>query len=360
MKKVLYITPKEVPYRTTFFNLLSEKCDLTVMYESSNPDNRNDKWAKSIKTECKHLFLDEKNDKFINKFVRAKKIIKENRFDIVIIGAINTKIESALILWLKTTKIDYFINIDGEYFLSQKSLKSIIKKLLISNASAYIVAGHILKNRFIEETRFKNVYSYSFSSMTNKEVNNSKDNKNKNNKVLVVGQMVPAKGLEVALATAKIDSSIKYLFIGSGKKSEELIRIKNKLGLENVEIIPFLQKQELYAEYQRCKMFLLPSIKECWGLVINEAASFGCPIISTKGSGAAIEFLTPQYEMFLANPNSPEDLYLKICKLLKYKEIDNYKKYLKTKSRDYTIEKMVVEHLNIMEKYKNMRGRTNG
>ena len=38
---------------------------------------------------------------------------------------------------------------------------------------------------------------------------------------------------------------------------------------------------DLYKEYQQCKCVLLPSKKECWGLVINEAASFGCPIIST-------------------------------------------------------------------------------
>ena len=34
-KKVLYISNIQVPYRVRFFNLLAEKCDLTVLYERS-------------------------------------------------------------------------------------------------------------------------------------------------------------------------------------------------------------------------------------------------------------------------------------------------------------------------------------
>lgn len=77
---------------------------------------------------------------------------------------------------------------------------------------------------------------------------------------------------------------------------------------DNVEVVPFLQKSELETEYGRCRMMVLPSRQECWGLVINEAASFGCPIVSTWGSGAAIEIVSDNYPQFLAEPGNVESL----------------------------------------------------
>jgi len=52
------------------------------------------------------------------------------------------------------------------------------------------------------------------------------------------------------------------------------------------------EDKELEEEYKTCAMLVLPTRQECWGLVINEAASFGMPIVSTWGSGAAVEFLS--------------------------------------------------------------------
>ena len=41
MKRILYLTNIQVPYRVRFFNELSKKCDLTVLYERSQSGNRN-------------------------------------------------------------------------------------------------------------------------------------------------------------------------------------------------------------------------------------------------------------------------------------------------------------------------------
>ena len=48
MKKVLYLTNIEVPYRVRFFNELAKHCDLTVLYERERSANRNQAWAGSV------------------------------------------------------------------------------------------------------------------------------------------------------------------------------------------------------------------------------------------------------------------------------------------------------------------------
>ena len=122
------------------------------------------------------------------------------------------------------------------------------------------------------------------------------------------------------------------------------------MELRNIEIISFLDKQKLYLEYENCKLLLLPSRKECWGLVINEAASFGCPIISTFGSGAAVEFLHENYSELLANQDDDIDLINKIKYLLKQDKsyFNKYSEYLLNMSKKYSIEKNVEEFLEII------------
>ena len=97
-------------------------------------------------------------------------------------------------------------------------------------------------------------------------------------------------------------------------------------------------------------MLLLPTRYECWGLVINEAASFGCPIVSTTGSGAAEEFLDGKFSKYLVNSNDALELYEKIQMLINdEKEIEEYKNFLIEKSSNYYIERnvnVVVEEIN--------------
>lgn len=164
--------------------------------------------------------------------------------------------------------------------------------------------------------------------------------------ILVVGRFFNYKGLDIALETAKKHGNIKYKFIGIGNDKDRFNELIKSMNLSNIEVIDFLQKKELEKEYLKCQMLLLPSRQECWGLVVNEAASYGTPIVSTYGSGAAVEFLEDRYSNFLANKNDIQDLNKTIDRLLNYDKIDEYSKYLIEKSKEYNIEDSVTKHIN--------------
>jgi glycosyltransferase involved in cell wall biosynthesis len=159
----------------------------------------------------------------------------------------------------------------------------------------------------------------------------------------VVGQYFEYKGMDVALAAAKMDKTIQYKFVGMGKRTP-LFMAELMSDAENIEVVPFLEKKALEKEYRSCMMLVLPSRQECWGLVVNEAASFGTPLVSTWGSGAAVEFIADDYPQFLAEPGNSASLY-KCIKLLKESEKKEYSVYLKKKSARYSIEKSVAAHL---------------
>lgn len=352
MKKVLYITNIEVPYRIEFFNQLSKKCDLTVLYERKKSSNREEKWTRSIKASFKKEYLS--GIKIRNEYSFDLKIFKYlfDKYDVIIIGCYNSLIQMLAILVMRLLHKKYILNLDGEVFIDKNSFKGKIKKFFLKGAYSYLVAGEEAVNNLKSIVNSNKIYPYYFSSLTKKElINNSKQiNKNINNTILVIGQYYDYKGLDIALECAKINQDISYKFIGMGKKSFELKNKIKVLKLNNIEVIPFLQKDDLYNEYKKCKMLILPSKQECWGLVINEAASFGTPIVSTIGSGAAVEFLKNKYSIFLAKSSDSEDLYKKIIRLMNYENIDDYKKYLLKKSKKYSIEQSVKIHLDIISK----------
>lgn len=352
MKNVLYISNIEVPYRNEFFNLLSKKVNLTVLYERKVSSNRDKKWASSVKSEYKKEYL--KGIKIKKESVFSLSILKyifSKKYDKIIIGCYNSPSQILAILTMKLFRKKYILNFDGECFFEGKNLKSKLKRVLAKGADLYLIAGEKSANNLAKFVPSDKIYPYYFSSLSKKEIiNNAKSvNKNLNNTILVVGQFFEYKGLDIALEVARLNQNYKYKFVGSGNRSNLLKKMVDEMNLKNVEIIPFLQKKELYKEYQQCKFLLLTSRKECWGLVINEAASFGTPIIATSGVGAANEFLEYNKYSYVSKSCNPKDIY-NILEKNYNKNLDEYRKFLLEKSKKYNIEKSVeitVRVLNI-------------
>ena len=346
MKKVLYLTSIEVPYRVRFFNELAKQCDLTVLYEKRSVESRNEIWARSAEKAHKKKFLRREGTIFTG-------VLKELRreYDAIIVGCYNSPVQMIAQLYMRLCKIPYIVNLDGETFLTGKGIKTRLKKFFLSGADKYLVAGEKAAKAIEEIAGDKNVIPYYFSSLTEEELmtkRNVAEQCKRNKTILVVAQYLEVKGLDVIIETAWKDSSFSYKLIGMGNKTEQFLLDYDGKIPGNVEIIPFLQKAELEKEYQTCGMLVLPSRQECWGLVINEAAAFGMPIVSTWGSGAAVEFLADMYPQYLAKPGDVDDLYRCIQRLIEANETGQYSRYLLEKSGMYSIEKSVMQHVQVI------------
>jgi glycosyltransferase involved in cell wall biosynthesis len=82
------------------------------------------------------------------------------------------------------------------------------------------------------------------------------------------------------------------LFIGDGEKRAELEnRIKQLCLAEDVLVLGFKNQGELPRFYHLCSVFVLPSLQEPWGLVINEAMSAGRAVIASDQVGSAYDLI---------------------------------------------------------------------
>jgi glycosyltransferase involved in cell wall biosynthesis len=76
----------------------------------------------------------------------------------------------------------------------------------------------------------------------------------------------------------------RLVLVGSGPMNEELRARTEDLGLK-AQFLGFLQREDLARVYAVADVFVLPSMSEPWGLVVNEGMEFGLPLILSDKVG---------------------------------------------------------------------------
>jgi glycosyltransferase involved in cell wall biosynthesis len=110
-------------------------------------------------------------------------------------------------------------------------------------------------------------------------------------KILMVGAFVKGKGVQVLLkALSELNfQQYKLIIIGNiidQKYYQTLKELRNALNLkDNVLFLVSLPRQEVYEYMKSCDYFILPSLKEGFGIALIEALFFGKPVISTFSGG---------------------------------------------------------------------------
>ncbi len=77
------------------------------------------------------------------------------------------------------------------------------------------------------------------------------------------------------------------VYVGEGTERARLEARTSSLGWSSVKFLGFKNQSELPAYYDLCDVFVIPSVLEPWGLVVNEAMNAGRPIIASDRVGCA-------------------------------------------------------------------------
>ena len=85
---------------------------------------------------------------------------------------------------------------------------------------------------------------------------------------------------------------LHLLFVGDGELRASLERRAAELAVD-VTFTGFVQGDALLECYAAADIFALVSRREPWGVVVNEAAAFGLPLVLTDRVGAAADLLVP-------------------------------------------------------------------
>jgi len=168
--------------------------------------------------------------------------------------------------------------------------------------------------------------------------------------VLFVGQLRPFKGVSLLIKAASMVRDVHFIIVGNGYLKPKLLRLADKLNLENVMFYSNVSDDELVSFYKKAHVVCLPSVNttEAWGLVLTEGALFGCVPLASNLIGVrenvkllgGILFrprsyidLAKKIRTLSENMNLWEKLSQKCCKAAS--------KYTKVYSPDYYVRKHI-------------------
>lgn len=106
--------------------------------------------------------------------------------------------------------------------------------------------------------------------------------------LLFCGKLIPLKRfIDVIQAFAKLRERERYglLVIGDGPLRAEWEERVRQERLRGVQFVGFKNQSELPAFYGAGDCLIVPSSRETWGLVVNEAMNLGLPIIASDQVG---------------------------------------------------------------------------
>ncbi len=109
---------------------------------------------------------------------------------------------------------------------------------------------------------------------------------------------------------------IKMDIIGEGNQKTELEELVREKKMEGpIRFVGKVAHEKILSFYQRSKVFVLPSLNEGMSNAMLEALASGLPIVSTR-TGGADELVEDGCNGFLVKKNDPDDLAIKIEKLI--------------------------------------------
>ncbi|WP_313238108.1 glycosyltransferase [Sporosarcina ureae] len=132
------------------------------------------------------------------------------------------------------------------------------------------------------------------------------------NIIISVSRLLNSKGIDYnikAIKKLKESHDIHYLIIGDGPEKENLIKLVEDLGLNDiVEFLGELNHTQTMQYISIADIFSLPSWQETFGLVYLEAMINGVPVIGCKGQGFD-GIIEHQKNGYLAEPKDMESVY---------------------------------------------------
>ena len=144
---------------------------------------------------------------------------------------------------------------------------------------------------------------------------------------LFVGRMIPLKQIEFLiqsfLKNFENSSEVLLRLVGDGELYDPLFSKYGKY--ENILFEGAKYGEELVKSYHSSHILILPSDREQWGLVVNEAMAAGLPVIASDQVGAIYDLIIGKETGFVFSLNKENDLADKMLKLYEDKEL--YAKY---------------------------------
>lgn len=326
-KKIVVFHPALAPYRVDFFNAINDFFNAVFYFNLANVSNQKfDQERLSDKCNFESKFILNGFEFFGRSFrFGVFKILEVEKPDIVICseyGQVTIAVFLYKILFRKQFRL-YTISDDSiENSKSRRGLRALLRNIISKNCDGIIFPSNQVciwfKNNISKTTKTLELPIIHSDEVFRTELVSSIEVGNKNilnynlegkKVILFVGRLVEVKNLAILIrVVAQIKTTDWVLVIaGDGVLINDLKEQVKELNIfDNVIFVGRKEGKELVSWYTLAKIFVLPSIYEPFGAVINEALLGGCKVLCSEIAGASSLINMDNGKLF--NPNSETEL----------------------------------------------------
>jgi glycosyltransferase involved in cell wall biosynthesis len=285
VRRVTVVSPEPTPYRAPLFDRLAERLELTVIYAAPTVAGRS--W--SVELNHPHVFLRGRSVPGARSILRHDypvtpgigRALSKTEPDVVVVSGWSTFASQAAVAWCWTRRVPYVLQVESHDLdprpAWRRAVKNTVATPVIRGAASVLAVGSAAREsalaRGAKEVRlFANTIDVEHWI---RRADRLEPQSHDDVLVLSVGRDVPDKGFDV-LRRAAAEAGVRLDVVTGGCSEEQLAQ-----------------------RYVDADVFALLSRHEPWGVVVNEAAASGLPLVLSDRVGAAYDLLRDGENGFL-------------------------------------------------------------
>lgn len=184
--------------------------------------------------------------------------------------------------------------------------------------------------------------------------------------IICVARLVPIKNIDYLLRAWKLIEkrrpNYRLVIIGDGPEFVNLNELTLHMGLKTIVFLGAVNNSDIPTYFYNSAAFVLPSLSESWGLVVNEAMASGLPILISNKINASNTLLKEGINGFGFEPSNVKNIAEKIISFIDL-NIEEKRKMSENSSKiinSMNYENMGEELVSMLTRAKNMHGRKPG
>jgi glycosyltransferase involved in cell wall biosynthesis len=324
---IVGVFPEPTSYRAPLFDTIAARADIDLLIAYAARTVAGRTWEVDIRHP--HVFLSGFRLPGALKVLRHEYpitpgivgILERNRPDVVVVSGWSTFGAQAAIIWCRVRGVPYVLVVESHDYVPRRAWRRFVKNLvvprIVRSAAGVLVTGSLVRASMIARGAgdnriqiFANTIDVAdFKSRADalaakrSELRTFLGIRDHDVAVVCVARLVEDKALDTLIrAAAAAGPPVVAVLVGEGAEQQRLEELASRLGVR-VVFTGVVDWNRIIEIYVASDVFALVSRHETWGVVVNEAAACGLPLVLSDHVGAAHDLLEVGQNGLLVPPD---------------------------------------------------------
>ena len=304
---LLIVTHLPSFYKINLYNAIAKHLDIFVVFVSNGSSIRNSDFI-SCQPNFDFIVINQgafELRNIISSCWQLLNVLQSRRYDNLLVNGWDLP-EFWLAVFLSSKHKNSVALESTIYDCNISGIKGLIKKFFLKRICRVFASGepHVALTKALEFTG-KVIKTYGVGLLNRPiQVKPSSNNCRAITNFIYVGRLSDEKNVRFIIDKFNERNDLNLTIVGAGPQRDYLMGYAN----ENIKFLGHVDNKKLSTLYQNHDVFILPSLREPWGLVVDEALYNKLPVLVSRYVGSSIDLVELPKTGLLFDPANINDL----------------------------------------------------